>query len=188
MAKTKTSVKKVPRAIAAAKAPARPTIHAESMNGTHCCSCDHGVDVSRCWMCWLFKTLIALFVAFLVLWAGFYMGILSMSRQSYRIDPALERLLNERRSLRDSAAMSRTMNTASMEKMMTDMTAALKDKVGADFDREFLAQMTLHHEGAVEMARLAVDKSVDPEIKAFAQKIIDAQSSEISQMKAWQNK
>ena len=58
----------------------------------------------------------------------------------------------------------------------------------ADFDREFLAQMTLHHEGAVEMARLAVDKSVDPEIKAFAQKIIDAQSSEISQMKAWQNK
>lgn len=66
------------------------------------------------------------------------------------------------------------------------MTASLEEKRGDDFDREFLAQMTLHHEDAIEMSRLALKDAKRPEIKELAQSIIDTQNEEIAQMKQWQ--
>lgn len=54
---------------------------------------------------------------------------------------------------------------------------------GAAFDRMFLQQMTQHHEGAVQMARTELSSGTNPEAKALAQRIIDAQQAEISEMK-----
>jgi len=73
-----------------------------------------------------------------------------------------------------------------MESAMSSMTMSLMNKTGDAFDREFLLQMTLHHEGALEMAKLALAQSQREEVKEFAQSIIDAQGKEIDQMKAWQ--
>lgn len=53
------------------------------------------------------------------------------------------------------------------------------------FDRAFLDAMIRHHEGAVRMARAEVDRGGDPELRRIAQRIIDAQSREIDQMRAW---
>jgi len=38
---------------------------------------------------------------------------------------------------------------------MDDMTAQLKDKKGDDFDKAFIEMMIVHHQGAIDMAKLA---------------------------------
>jgi uncharacterized protein (DUF305 family) len=57
---------------------------------------------------------------------------------------------------------------------------------GNDFDLEFIKQMTPHHEGAITMAREALQKSTKADIKMLAGAIIKAQEAEITQMKGWQ--
>jgi uncharacterized protein (DUF305 family) len=74
----------------------------------------------------------------------------------------------------------------SMEDMMEDMAAALEGKTGDDFDQAFLAEMIVHHEGAVEMAELALEHAEHQEIKDLAEAIIEAQNKEIADMKEWQ--
>lgn len=59
---------------------------------------------------------------------------------------------------------------------------------GQPFDLQFLDTMTHHHQGAVDMAKMAVQKSTNAELKNFAQKIIDDQNKEIAQMKEWREK
>jgi uncharacterized protein (DUF305 family) len=52
-------------------------------------------------------------------------------------------------------------------------------------DSNFIEQMIPHHEGAIEMAELALEKSQRPEILALAKDIIKAQEAEIVDMKEW---
>lgn len=59
----------------------------------------------------------------------------------------------------------------------------LKSAQGADFDRLYLQGMIEHHEGAVAMAQDVIDNGENPAVIALAQKIVDAQTSEIAQMK-----
>jgi uncharacterized protein (DUF305 family) len=56
---------------------------------------------------------------------------------------------------------------------------------GDDFDKAFLQQMTMHHAMAVEMSRPVVAQPAHQETKDLAQGIIDAQTKEIAQMRAW---
>ncbi len=60
---------------------------------------------------------------------------------------------------------------------------------GASFtnniDKHFIEQMIPHHEGAIEMAKLAQVKSKSPEILALASNIMKSQSEEITQMQTW---
>ena len=56
------------------------------------------------------------------------------------------------------------------------------------YDLQFIDTMTNHHQGAIEMAEMALKKSNNAELKAFAQKIIDDQKKEIAQMKDWREK
>lgn len=51
------------------------------------------------------------------------------------------------------------------------------------FDPEFLKMMIPHHQGAVEMAKVELEKGKDPELRKIAQEIIDAQEREISEMR-----
>jgi uncharacterized protein (DUF305 family) len=53
------------------------------------------------------------------------------------------------------------------------------------FDLRFIDAMILHHQGAVEMAEDAANKSQRPEIQQLAQAIIAAQEREIAQMQQW---
>lgn len=52
------------------------------------------------------------------------------------------------------------------------------------FDQAFLNMMIPHHEGAVTMAEVELDKGSDPELKRLAEQIVAAQEREITQMKA----
>lgn len=73
-----------------------------------------------------------------------------------------------------------------MVSMMENMNAGLKGKTGDTFDQEFLAEMIVHHQGAVQMAQLALTNAKHQEIKDLANAIIAAQTKEIGEMKQWQ--
>jgi uncharacterized protein (DUF305 family) len=66
------------------------------------------------------------------------------------------------------------------------MTAEEMDQLvaakGAEFDRMWMQMMIKHHEGAVDMARTELSKGSSSDAKALAQKIIDAQQAEITEM------
>lgn len=74
----------------------------------------------------------------------------------------------------------------SMADMMTSMNAELEGKTGDLFDQAFLAEMIVHHQGAVEMAELALTNAKHQELKDLATGIISAQNKEIAEMKLWQ--
>jgi uncharacterized protein (DUF305 family) len=54
-----------------------------------------------------------------------------------------------------------------------------------NIDAHFIEQMIPHHEGAIEMAEVALERSTRPEVKKLAEDIITAQTSEITQMQQW---
>lgn len=56
---------------------------------------------------------------------------------------------------------------------------------GADYDRRWADEMVKHHQGAVLMAQTALAAATRPEVKAMAQRIIDAQQLEITQLQGW---
>lgn len=70
---------------------------------------------------------------------------------------------------------------ASEASMHAKMAAASGDTV----DEAYIAKMIAHHEGAVEMAEVALRDSRDPEIRRMAQAVVDTQTREIAEMRAW---
>ena len=57
---------------------------------------------------------------------------------------------------------------------------------GEDYDRLFLANMIAHHQGAIDMANLALTTAKHQELKDLAKNIVTAQTGEISNMTSWQ--
>ncbi|GEN81378.1 DUF305 domain-containing protein [Actinotalea fermentans] len=63
------------------------------------------------------------------------------------------------------------------------------DEVAADAhnaaDTEFAQMMIVHHEGAIEMAELAVATAASAEVRALGERIAAAQGPEIATMSGW---
>ncbi len=76
-------------------------------------------------------------------------------------------------------------NGMGMGNAMDDMMAGLEGKTGDEFDKAFLSEMIMHHEGAVQMAEAALQSAKHQEIKDMARAIISAQTAEINQMRMW---
>jgi len=53
------------------------------------------------------------------------------------------------------------------------------------FDQRFIEAMISHHQGAIDMAKMALDMAEHQEIKTLADAIIAAQQAEIEQMQGW---
>ncbi|HEY9597545.1 MAG TPA: DUF305 domain-containing protein, partial [Cyanophyceae cyanobacterium] len=53
------------------------------------------------------------------------------------------------------------------------------------FDLRFINAMIPHHQGAIDMAQQALEKSDRADIKELAQNIMDSQQQEINQMEQW---
>jgi uncharacterized protein (DUF305 family) len=102
-----------------------------------------------------------------------------------------EKEIAEMKAWRDKwfpgAAPALNMEMAGMSGSMMGMDMKkLGSLSGNDFDLEFIREMIPHHEGAVTMAKEALQKSTKGEIKTLANAIIKAQEAEIKQMKEWQ--
>jgi uncharacterized protein (DUF305 family) len=70
--------------------------------------------------------------------------------------------------------------------MTADDMSALSALNGPDFDRLWLQMMISHHQGAIKMAKDVLATTNDPEVKALAQSIIDAQTKEIASIEVLQ--
>src|SRR3989344_6924824 len=57
--------------------------------------------------------------------------------------------------------------------------------VNQGIDQHFIEEMIPHHEGAIAMAKLALERSKRPEMLSLADGIIEAQTREINNMNAW---
>lgn len=65
-------------------------------------------------------------------------------------------------------------------------TKELAELSGDDFDKAFIAEMIVHHQGAIDMARLIPERAKHDELKELGEDILSAQTSEIEQMRSWQ--
>jgi uncharacterized protein (DUF305 family) len=57
-----------------------------------------------------------------------------------------------------------------------------------DPDRDFVAMMIPHHQGAVDMAKTELQYGKDPALRKLARTIVAAQQKEIAQMTRWQTR
>ena len=69
----------------------------------------------------------------------------------------------------------------SMKTMDKDMNAPMT----GDADKDFVAMMTPHHQGAVAMAKVELQYGKDRKLRRLAKDIVKAQEREIAFMKAW---
>ena len=77
-------------------------------------------------------------------------------------------------------------DAASTERTTDPADAAEGDPAAHnDADTEFAQMMIIHHEGAIEMAELAVERAGSAEVRALAERIAAAQGPEIATMSAW---
>lgn len=76
----------------------------------------------------------------------------------------------------DMAGHMRTMN---------EMMVRQLGQKDADYEKRFIDMMIPHHEGALAMARNALQNANRPELQEMAKKIIEAQQKEIEQLKKW---
>ena len=74
------------------------------------------------------------------------------------------------------------MNHGTTGMMSDDDMMALQEASGADADKLFLEQMTLHHEGAIVMAQTELEAGENADAKAMAQAIVTSQTAEIQVM------
>jgi|GEM_PF-1189091 len=74
-----------------------------------------------------------------------------------------------------------------MHSVMSGMTAGLEDKEGADFENAFIDEMITHHEGAIAMAHMVLQKTNRAELVQLANDIISAQTREITLMRGWKS-
>ena len=115
------------------------------------------------------KTIIAVLVGLLIGAVGMY-GINSASKNN-----TMPTTFNHNSPTNNDSSLS-----------MTEMTTALKGKTGDDFDKTFISEMIMHHQGAINMAKEAPVNAKHEEVKNLAKDIITAQEKEIAQMKQWQ--
>jgi hypothetical protein len=79
----------------------------------------------------------------------------------------------------DPEAQFLAANEAAMRKMMADMMVA----PSGDIDRDFVAMMMPHHQGAIDMAQIILRYGKNEQLKRLAQEIIVTQQQEIAAMK-----
>jgi len=68
---------------------------------------------------------------------------------------------------------------------MDEMMFGFRGKTGEEYEEAFLRGMIVHHLGAVRMAEELLEETDRPELRTFAQDIINVQSEEVETMKGW---
>jgi uncharacterized protein (DUF305 family) len=96
---------------------------------------------------------------------------LTLAHDMHQSSQALSASGDERAFLRE--------NEAAMAKMMKDMVV----KPAGDVDRDFVAMMVPHHQGAIDMAVVELRYGKNEQLRRMAQEIIVDQTQEIAAMK-----
>lgn len=71
------------------------------------------------------------------------------------------------------------------QKMMSGMQSMQSMKPAGDVDKDFATMMRMHHQQAVDMAKVELEHGKSAELKSMARKMIDDQQKEIAQLDKW---
>ena len=82
-----------------------------------------------------------------------------------------------------SSKSSISASTKKYQQINDNMHKSMDIKFTGDADKDFLAAMIPHHQGAVEMAEVVLQHGKNPKIRQLAQEIIAMQKKEIAEMK-----
>ncbi|WP_277188860.1 DUF305 domain-containing protein [Caballeronia sp. BR00000012568055] len=104
----------------------------------------------------------------------------SMSAFAQTAAPAHDTMAGMKMEPSDSASTAAFQ--AADHSMMSGMSSI---QYTGDADRDFVAHMIPHHEGAVEMAKVELKYGKDAKLRKLAKDIIAAQDKEIAFMKQW---
>lgn len=72
-----------------------------------------------------------------------------------------------------------------MDSMKTGMESMQNMEMSGDVDKDFAMMMKMHHQQALDMAKMEIAHGKSPEMKAMAKKIMSAQKKEIAQFDKW---
>jgi len=100
-----------------------------------------------------------------------------------QMDPAMQTMMQSMMPAANDPASTKEFKAADMQ-MMHSMNVPYT----GDPDVDFRVKMIPHHQGAIDMARVALKHAKDSETKRMAQKIIDDQEKEIAEMQDWLKK
>jgi uncharacterized protein (DUF305 family) len=105
----------------------------------------------------------------------------SMNMKNMHMMPNGKMMSNDRMNMGNM-----NMDGGMMDMTMSDMVKMMDGKTGKTLEKEFIAGMIPHHQGAVDMAnKLLADPTVSQQLKNFANQIITAQEREIKMMNEW---
>jgi len=76
-------------------------------------------------------------------------------------------------------------STKAFKQADMDMMHGMSVEYTGNADVDFRTKMIPHHQGAIDMAKVALQFATDPSTKAMAEAIIAAQEKEIAEMQAW---
>ncbi len=88
----------------------------------------------------------------------------------------------------DHSAMSAAdapASTKAYEAAMANMMKNMAQPYTGNPDVDFMKSMIPHHQGAIDMAKVALQFAKDPEVLKLAQGVVTAQKAEIAFMKDW---
>lgn len=83
------------------------------------------------------------------------------------------------------SAPTDTPATSALRQAQAAMHHDMAIRYSNDVDVDFVRGMIPHHQGAIDMAKIALQYSRDPEIRKLAEDIVKAQQAEIAQMEAF---
>jgi len=76
--------------------------------------------------------------------------------------------------------------TAANRRASEKMMAGMDTPSTGDPDRDFVAGMLPHHQGAIDMAKVELQYGHDPALQKLAREIVAAQDKEVAFMRRWQ--